>query len=175
MTIFYILIGIILVLIILGIVSPKDYEVSRSIVIDRELKEVFNFLKYLKNQYQWSPWEKKDPNMVKSYIGTDGEVGFISRWKGNKGVGEGEQEIITIIENESIDTQLRFFKPWKSESIGHILVDDVDETQTIVTWGFSGRNKFPFSVFMLFMSVDKMIGKDFEEGLTNLKKVLEKK
>ncbi len=82
---------------------------------------------------------------------------------------------LTIIENESIDTQLRFFKPWKSESIGHILVDDVDETQTIVTWGFSGRNKFPFSVFMLFMSMDKMIGKDFEEGLTNLKKVLEKK
>ncbi len=175
MTLLYILIGIILVFLILAMVSPKDYEVSRSIVIDKDLKEVFHYLKFIKNQDHWSPWAKKDPNIVKSYNGTDGEIGFISKWKGNKAVGEGEQEILTIVENEYIDTQLRFFKPWKSESIGHILVDKVDETQTIVTWGFSGRNKFPFSVFMLFMSMDKMIGKDFEEGLTNLKKVLEKK
>ncbi len=174
MTFFYILIGIILVLIILGFVAPKDYEVSRSIVIDKDLKEVFQFLKLVKNQDQWSPWKTKDPNMVQSFIGTDGEVGFVAKWKGNKAVGEGEQEIITIVENEYIDTQLRFFKPWKSESIGHILVDRVDETQTIVTWGFSGRNKFPMSIFMLFMNMDKMVGKDFEEGLANLKKVLEK-
>lgn len=174
MTFFYILIGIILVLIILGFAAPKDYEVSRSIVIDKELKEVFQFLKLIKNQDQWSPWKKKDPNMVQSFIGNDGEVGFVAKWKGNKAVGEGEQEIITIVENEHIDMQLRFYKPWKSESIGHILVDRVDETQTIVTWGFSGRNKFPMSIFMLFMNMDKMMGKDFEEGLAKLKKVLEK-
>ena len=174
MTFFYILIGIILVLIILGFVAPKDYEVSRSIVIDKDLKEVFQFVKLIKNQDQWSPWKKKDPNMIQSFIGTDGEVGFVAKWKGNKAVGEGEQEIITIVENEYIDAQLRFYKPWKSESIGHILVDRVDETQTIVTWGFSGINKFPMSIFMLFMNMDKMMGKDFEEGLAKLKKVLEK-
>lgn len=174
MTFIYILIGVVLILILLGLLAPKNYEVSRSIVIDRDLKDVFQYLKLVKNQDNWSPWKKKDPNMVQSSIGTDGEVGFISKWKGNKQVGEGEQEIISIIENESIDTQLRFFKPWKSESIGHLLVNSVEDKQTLVTWGFSGINKFPMSIFMLFMNMDKMVGKDFEEGLANLKVFLEK-
>jgi hypothetical protein len=175
MTFIYILVGIVLILILLGLIAPKNYEVSRSIVIDRNIKEVFQFLKLVKNQDNWSPWKKKDPNMVQSSIGADGEVGFISKWKGNKKVGEGEQEIISIIENESIDTQLRFFKPWKSESIGHFVVNTVEDKQTLVTWGISGKNKFPMSIFMLFMNIDKMVGKDFEEGLASLKELLEKK
>lgn len=174
MTFIYILIGIVLILILLGLIAPKNYEVSRSIVIDRDVKEVFQYLKFVKNQDNWSPWKKKDPNMVQSFIGTDGEVGFVAKWKGNKKVGEGEQEIISIIENESIDTQLRFFKPWKSESIGHFVVNTVEDTQTLVTWGFSGTNKFPMSIFMLFMNMDKAVGKDFEEGLASLKEILEK-
>jgi hypothetical protein len=175
MTFIYILIGIVLILILLGLIAPKSYEVSRSIVIDKEIKEVFRYLKFVKNQDHWSPWKTKDPNMVQSFIGTDGEVGFVAKWKGNKQVGEGEQEIINIIENESIDTQLRFYKPWKSESIGHILVNSIEDQQTLVTWGFSGKNKFPMSIFMLFMNMDKMVGKDFEEGLSSLKELLEKK
>ena len=174
MTFIYILIGIVLILILLGLIAPKNYEVSRTIVIDREIKDVFQYLKLVKNQDHWSPWKKKDPNMVQSSIGTDGEVGFLAKWKGNKDVGEGEQEIINITENESIDSQLRFFKPWKSESIAHILVNKVDEDKTIVTWGFAGKNKFPMSIFMLFMNMDKMVGKDFAQGLADLKKILEK-
>ena len=174
MTFIYILIGIVLILILLGLIAPKDYEVSRSIVIDRDIKEVFQYLKLVKNQDDWSPWKKKDPNMVQSSRGTDGEVGFISKWRGNKKVGEGEQEIISIVENESIDTQLRFFKPWKSESIGHFVVNTVEDEQTLVTWGFSGKNKFPMSLFMLLMNMDKTVGKDFEEGLASLKEILEK-
>ncbi|NNL15538.1 MAG: SRPBCC family protein [Flavobacteriaceae bacterium] len=174
MTFIYILFGIVLLIILLGLIAPKNYEVSRTIVIERDLKDVFQYLKLVKNQDDWSPWKKKDPNMVQSSIGTDGEVGFISKWKGNKDVGEGEQEIINITENESIDSQLRFFKPWKSESIAHILVDTVDDDKTVVTWGFAGKNKFTMSIFMLFMNLDKMVGKDFEEGLASLKQILEK-
>lgn len=174
MTFIYILIGIVLLIILLALIAPKSYEVSRTIVINRDLKDVFQYLKLIKNQDNWSPWKKKDPNMVQSSIGTDGEVGFIAKWKGNKDVGEGEQEIINITENESIDSQLRFFKPWKSESIAHILVNKVDDDKTMVTWGFAGKNKFPFSIFMLFMKLDKTVGKDFEEGLASLKQILEK-
>lgn len=170
--ILYILIPIIVLIIVLGLIAPKKFETSRSIVINRELEDVFQYLKYIKNQDNWSPWKKKDPNMIQWYKGLDGETGFVAKWKGNKDVGEGEQEIINIIENESIDTQLRFFKPWKSESIGNLMVKSVEEGKTMVTWGFSGKNKFPFSIFMLFMSMDKMIGKDFEEGLESLKEIL---
>ena len=174
MTLFLdILVVLAALIIFLGLIAPKEYKVNRSIIINNPLSDTFQYLKSIKNQNDWSPWKKKDPDMTQTFEGIDGEVGFVSKWKGNKDVGEGEQEIISIIENESIDSQLRFFKPWKSESIGHFIVDQVDEDKTMVTWGFSGKNKFPFSIFMLFMNMDKTVGKDFEEGLTSLKRVLE--
>lgn len=171
----YILAVVILILIIMIIIAPNDYSVDRSIIIDRSYKEVFQYLKLIKNQDYWSPWKKKDPNMTQEFIGEDGKIGFISRWKGNKEVGEGEQEILTIIENELIETQLRFFQPWKSQSIGTLLVANVEDDKTLVTWGFSGRNPIPFNIFMLFFNFEKAVGKDFEEGLSELKKILEQK
>lgn len=171
----YILAVVVLILIIVVLIAPNEYSLSRSIIIDKPYKEVFQYLKLIKNQNDWSPWKKKDPNMTQEFVGEDGNVGFISSWKGNKDVGEGEQEILTIIENELIETQLRFFKPFKSQSIGTLLVANVEDDKTLVTWGFSGRNPIPFNVFMLFYNMDKTVGKDFEEGLADLKRILEQK
>lgn len=173
MTLLYILAGIVLLILILGMIAPKSFDVSRSIEIDKPLPEVFNYIKYVKNQDEWSPWKKKDPNMKQEFKGTDGEAGFVSSWVGNKDVGEGEQEIKKVVNNDRIETELRFFKPWKSQSDAYIKVDEAG-SGTKVTWGFSGKNKFPFSIFMLFMNMDKAVGKDFEEGLGDLKTVLEK-
>lgn len=171
----YVLATLVVIIIVLGLIAPNEYEVRRSIIIDKPLSNTFQYLKFIKNQNDWSPWKRKDPNMEQTFEGTDGEVGFISKWKGNKDVGEGEQEILSIVENESIDTQLRFFKPWKSKSIGHLLVDQVDDNQTMVTWGFTGRNPFPLNMMTLFFNFEKAVGKDFEDGLESLKQVLEKK
>ncbi|HKK11266.1 MAG TPA: SRPBCC family protein [Flavobacteriaceae bacterium] len=169
----YIVLAVLVVFLILGLIAPKRYEISRSIIVDQPISKVFDYLKYIKNQDDWSPWKKKDPNMKQSFEGTDGEVGFISKWEGNKVVGTGEQEITHIVENESIETELRFFKPWKSQSEAYLRVERVSDKETEIIWGFSGRNVFPFSVFMLFMNMDKVVGKDFEEGLNNLKQQLE--
>lgn len=122
---------------------------------------------------EWSPWAKKDPKMEKKFSGTDGEVGAVSYWKGNKDVGEGEQEITDIIEGERIETELRFLKPWESTSDCFLQLDEVDDNKTRVTWGFAGKHKFPMNIMMLFMSMDKAVGKDFESGLANLKAVME--
>ena len=111
--------------------------------------------------------------MVKDFSGTDGEVGAINRWKGKKEVGEGEQEITHIEEGSRIDSELRFLKPFKSTSDAYITTKEVDKDMTKVVWGFSGENKFPMSIMMLFMNMDKAIGKDFEEGLNSLKQILE--
>jgi hypothetical protein len=170
----YILAGLILLIIFLGLIAPKHFSVSRSVVVSKPLAETFGFLKSVKNQDHWSPWKKKDPNMQQSYEGTDGEVGFVARWEGNKDVGMGEQEILEIVENEKVISKLRFLKPWKSESDAYLSTEAVSDTETKVTWGFSGKNKFPFSIFMLFMNMDKAVGKDFEEGLADLKAYLEK-
>ena len=172
MLILYILLAIVGLIIILAMIAPKTYEVSRSIIVSKPRKEVFEYLKSLKKQDDWSPWGKRDPNMEKKFTGTDGEVGATSHWKGNKEVGEGEQEIKNIVDGERIESELRFLKPWKSTSDAFLTTEDV-EGGTKVTWGFKGYNKFPMSIMMLFMSMDKMIGKDFEEGLGDLKAKLE--
>jgi hypothetical protein len=175
MIILYIVLALIGAIVLLALVAPKTYNVSRSITINKPISEVFNYLKYVKNQDEWSPWKKKDPNMKQEYVGTDGEVGFVSKWEGNKDVGTGEQEIMTITENESVNSQLRFFKPWKSQSDAYLTVKEVDSNATQVIWGFSGNNKPPSNIFFLFFNMDKTVGKDFEEGLIDLKHILESK
>ncbi|MBT8206581.1 MAG: SRPBCC family protein [Eudoraea sp.] len=172
-TLLYILLGIVVLVIFLAAIAPKSYNVFRTVEIDKPKNEVFEYLRYLEKQREWSPWEKRDPNMEHKFTGTDGQVGAISYWNGNKEVGEGEQEITKIVEGERIEGELRFFKPWKSTSDCYLDVDQAGEGKTKVTWGFSGKNKFPMSIMMLFMSMDKMIGKDFEEGLGSLKEKLE--
>ncbi|MEX0275313.1 MAG: SRPBCC family protein [Flavobacteriaceae bacterium] len=169
----YILIGIVLLVLLLGAIAPKNYEVSRSVVINKGRKDIFPHLKFLKKQEAWSPWAKRDPNMERKFTGTDGEVGAISYWNGNKEVGEGEQELTKVVDNELVESQLRFLKPWKSQSDAFIKAEDAGANATMVTWGFRGKNKFPMSIMMLFMNMDKMIGKDFEEGLQSLKEQME--
>ena len=171
----YGLLAVVLLIVLLTQIAPKNYHVNRSIVVNRPIAEVFNYLKFIKNQDEWSPWKKKDPNMKQEHIGTDGDVGFIAKWEGNKDVGTGEQEIKRIVENETIESELRFFKPWKSQSDAYINVETLSDTETKVIWGFSGINKPPSNIFFLFFNIDKTVGKDFEEGLSDLKAILEAK
>ncbi|MBO0341287.1 MAG: SRPBCC family protein [Bacteroidota bacterium] len=173
MLVLYIILGVVVLILILAAIAPKNYDVSRSIEINRPKSVVFEYLKSLQKQDEWSPWGKRDPNMDKEFTGTDGKVGAISRWKGNKEVGEGEQEITNIVDGERIDSELRFLKPFKSTSDAYIITKEVDKNVTKVVWGFSGKNKFPMSIMMLFMNMDKAVGKDFEEGLDSLKEILE--
>ncbi|WP_460218492.1 SRPBCC family protein [Psychroserpens sp. MEBiC05023] len=175
MIILYILGTIVLLFVLLALMAPKTYAVHRSIIIDKPKSEVFHYLKHIKNQDDWSPWKKRDPEMKQEFEGIDGQVGFIAKWNGNKEVGQGEQEIMNIVENDRLETRLRFFKPWKSESDAVTKVEEDSNDQTKVTWGFSGTNKVPANIFMMLYNVDKHVGKDFEEGLASLKTILESK
>ena len=173
MTLIYIVAALLVVIILLAAIGPKTYNVSRSIIIDKPKEIVFPYIKMVKNQDHWSPWKLKDPDMKQTYVGTDGEIGFKASWHGNKEVGMGSQTITSIVENERIDNRLVFLKPWKSESEGYYTVEDAGPGQTKLIWGFKGFNKFPSTVFMNFFNMDKAVGKDFEDGLQNLKKILE--
>tara|TARA_R110000868_G_scaffold175564_1_gene412658 strand:+ start:14387 stop:14917 length:531 start_codon:yes stop_codon:yes gene_type:complete len=171
----YILAGLIFVILLLALIAPKAYDVSRSIQVNAPIPVVFEYVKYLKKQEEWSPWARKDPNMNRKFTGVDGEVGAINYWNGNKEVGEGEQEITKIIEGERAEGELRFFKPFKSTSDCYLTTEAITDSETKVTWGFCGKNKFPMSIFTLFVSMDKMVGKDFEQGLATLKSIVEKR
>lgn len=174
MTVVYILGAIVALILILALVAPRNYSVSRSIKIDLPRSEVFDYIRLVKNQDNWSPWKKKDPDMKQEFVGEDGTVGFVSKWEGNKHVGTGEQEILGIDEGKNLKTELRFLKPWESKSNAFINCSDADQG-TLVEWGFSGRHKVPVNVMMMFMNMEKVVGKDFDEGLNELKQILENK
>ncbi|MFC7358552.1 SRPBCC family protein [Jejudonia soesokkakensis] len=165
---------VVVAIILLALIAPKKYHVERSMIIKRPVKEIYKYLRFIKNQDEWSPWKKRDPEMKQTYIGTDGEVGFISKWDSNhKQVGSGEQEIKFLVSPTRIDSELRFFKPWKSKSNGFFILTEINPEKTEVTWGFEGTHKIPANVFGLFFNMDKAVGKDFEEGLSELKRILE--
>lgn len=161
---------------IVAIFVKKDYEVEREITIDKPKEEVFDYVKFLKNQDNYSKWATMDPDMKKTYRGTDGTVGFVSAWESdNKDVGKGEQEIKKITDGERIDFELRFFEPFESTEPAYMTTESVSENQTKVKWGFSGHMDYPMNIMMLFMDFEKMIGDDLDTGLKNLKAELEAK
>lgn len=173
-TIAIILAIIIAIPLIMGLFINKDYTVEREIVIVKAHAEVFEYVRLLKNQDNFSKWASMDPHMEKTFRGIDGEVGFISAWESeNKDVGKGEQEIIAIQEGERIDYALRFFEPFESSDKAYMLIEPIDENQTKVTWGFEGHMDYPMNNMLLFMNMEEMLGGDFQTGLENLKKILE--
>lgn len=161
--------ALIFLIILLALIAPKNYHVHRSIELEHPSSKVWEHLKYLEKQNEWSPWARKDPNMEHKITGNDGEVGAVSYWNGNKEVGEGEQQITKIINGKRMEQDLRFLKPYKSESNCYIDLEEINSNKSKVTWGFAGKSRFPMNIMMLFVIMDKMVGKDFEQGLKNLK------
>lgn len=115
----------------------------------------------------------KDPNIKIVYTGTDGTVGFKSAWESNdKNVGIGEQEIIKINEGESTEVEIRFKKPFEATNWAINKVSSTTDGKTLVNLTFYGKSKFPMNIMNLFM--DKLVGKDMQKNLENLKANLEK-
>ena len=165
---------IIAIPLIMALFIKKDYAVQREVIVDKPKQEVFDYIKYLKNQDNYSKWNKIDPHMKKSYKGTDGTVGFTARWESSKkDVGWGEQEIKKITEGERIDFELRFIKPFEAIEPAYMTTETINENQTKVVWGFSGHINYPMNFMLLFMDMEEMIGGDLETGLRDLKAILE--
>jgi hypothetical protein len=159
---------------VLGMVAPTEFDVEREVVIERPRDVVFNDLRFMKNHDAWSPWMRRDPNVLRTFRGTDGTVGFVSAWSGNEEVGAGEQEITSISEGRRIDYELRFKKPMEDTSAAYLITEPVGDTRTRVKWGIKGKNPFPRNVMCLVLGMRKKIGDDFEQGLAALKARLEK-
>jgi hypothetical protein len=159
---------------IMASIAPSKLEVERSIVINRPKDEVFARLLDLRSHGEWSPWDKRDPDVKKSFRGDDGQVGFIAAWCGNDDIGEGEQEITKIIPGELIETDLRFKRPMEDRALAYYTTTEAGENQTKVSWGLRGDNPFPGNVICMVMNMKAKLEGDFDEGLTSMKRVLEK-
>lgn len=170
-----ILILIVAIVLVAAYFMPKNYAIEREITINKPVDTVFNYVKYLKNQNQFSVWANIDPKMKSTYKGTDGTVGSISAWESEvKEVGVGEQEITNITEGKRIDFALRFKKPMEDTAVGFMSTESVSGNQTKVKWGISGVIPYPMNIMLPMMKMDQMIGNDLQKGLENLKEKLEK-
>jgi hypothetical protein len=121
-----------------------------------------------RNWRNWSPWDDLDPDMQRSYSGADSGVGAGYAWAGNRKAGEGKMEITEAVEPSSVQVALDFLKPFKSSSTTTFNLKPQGET-TEVTWTMTGPKTLMTRVMGVFKSMDKMVGPDFEKGLTQLK------
>ena len=174
MIILYIFFGIVAVILLIAAVMPKKLEISTDIEIDKPVQEVFNYVKHLKNQEKYSVWVMADPKIKIEYKGIDGTVGFISSWHSDdKNVGVGAQEIKAIKEGERYDVELRFEKPFKATNQAYTTTVAVNENKTKVTTVFNGGNPFPMN--LMAPMIKKMLLRDMNKNMANLKGLLEGK
>ncbi len=148
-------------------------KIEKSVKVKNSPGVVYEYLKFTRNQDNFSVWNMADPNMKKSYEGTDGTVGFIYRWDSAvKNVGAGEQEITAMENGKSIDYAIRFSRPMKNTGKTKFQITGSADGYTSVEWIFDSPSKFPMSLFSPIFK--RMLGKDLEKGLQNLKVILEK-
>jgi hypothetical protein len=160
---------------ITGLFLPKEYALSRTVTIERSNADVYNYVKYLKNQSHYNVWAMMDPNQITTYNGEDGQVGFTSAWKSEiDSVGAGAQTIVAMNEGTSIDYEIIFTEPFESTMQTAMLFEPVDGSLTKVTWNFKGDMNYPFNAMLLVYDMEKSLGKDLQQGLNNLKELLEK-
>ncbi|NIW78673.1 MAG: hypothetical protein GWN16_04075 [Calditrichae bacterium] len=164
---------VVALIVIFGLIAPNKYDVERTVMIDAPKELVFEHVKYWRNWTDWSPWAENDPTMQASLRGEDGKQGSKYVWTGDPDkTGKGEMTNTGIKEYEEISYHLHFIEPWESESDGYVRVADA-QGGTRVAWGFQGETPFPWNIFMLFMSMEDMVAKDFDRGLKLLKNICE--
>jgi len=169
------LVSIIALLLIIAMFINGNYDIEREVTITKPKEEVFDYVKYLKNQNKFSVWAKTDPAMKTEFTGEDATVGFVSAWDSeHPKVGKGEQKIVKIDVGERIDYEIHFIKPFEATNYAHMAFESPSKSATTVKWGFQGKMKYPMNLMMLTMNMEKMIAPDLQNGLNNLKILLEK-
>lgn len=169
----FIKIGILVVALLVGAVlvlaamRPDTFKVQRETTIQAPPEKVYALISDFKNWGAWSPWEKKDPQMKRTFGANT------YAWQGNKEVGEGRMEIAEAVAPRSLKINLHFEKPFKASNVVDFTLQP-KEKATLVTWTMQGETPFLFKIVHLFVDMDRMVGKDFEAGLADLKAAAEK-
>jgi hypothetical protein len=166
---------VVLILIVLGLAAmqPDSFRVQRTIAIKAPPEKIQPLISDFHNWPAWSPWEKLDPAMKRTYSGAPKDQGAVYAWEGDDKVGAGRMEITGLAQPTKVDIKLDFLKPFESHCLTEFVLEPKGDLTT-VTWTMSGPSNFMTKLMGLAVSMDKMIGKDFETGLANMKAVAEK-
>lgn len=163
-----VLLIIIAIPLIVALFVPKQFANEGQVVINKPIHEVFNYIKYVKNQDNFGVWQLSDPDINTTEEGEDGTVGFKYSWDSKK-LGKGAQVITNIVENERMDSDMYFLEFDDKPCKAYITVEEQAPGQTLVKWGISGNTPYPWNLMSLLHNMDD----DFNKGLVNLKEILE--
>jgi uncharacterized protein YndB with AHSA1/START domain len=151
---------------------PDTFRVERMAAIYAPANQIFDLISDFRHWASWSPFEKLDPAMKKTFSGAASGVGAVYNWEGNGKAGAGRMEIVEAVLPSKIAIKLDFLKPFEGHNTAEFTLD-AHGGSTDVTWAMYGPQNFMFKVFSMFFSMDKMMGKDFSAGLANLKAIAE--
>jgi hypothetical protein len=152
--------------------QPADFRVARSATMAAPAEAVFEQVNDFHKWEAWSPWAKLDPAAKNSFEGPSSGTGAIFKWSGNSDVGEGKMTVTESRPSELIRIKLEFLKPFAATNTAEFTFKPAGD-QTVVTWSMSGTKDFIQKGFCMFMNMDKMVGSDFEKGLTSMKAIVE--
>lgn len=152
--------------------KPDTFQVQRAASIKAPPEKIFAVLNDFMRWESWSPWEKKDPAMKRTFSAVTSGKGAVYAWEGNRDVGQGRMEIAESIAPSRLAIKLDFVEPFEA----HNMVDFTLEPRggsTNVTWAMHGPLPYISKLITVFFDMDNMVGKDFEAGLANLKAITE--
>jgi uncharacterized protein YndB with AHSA1/START domain len=153
--------------------KPDVFRVQRATSIKAPPEKIFPFLNDLHKFGAWSPWEKKDPAMKRTFAGSESGRGAVYEWDGDKNVGQGRMEIVDTTPPSKVAIKLDFVRPFEAHNtVEFTLAPNGDSTD--VTWAMQGPVPYVAKIMHVFVDMDSMVGKDFEAGLASLKTVAEK-
>ena len=150
--------------------KPDTFRVQRMTSIQAPPERIFPLINDFHRWTHWSPWEKLDPNLKRTYSGAEQGVGASYEWSGNAKAGAGKMTIKESTPNQHIVIELLFTKPFAANNKGEFTLSPKDGG-TEVVWTMSGQSNFVAKLFSVFMDMDKVVGAQFDEGLANLGRV----
>ncbi len=171
----YVLLGVLLtfmIILIAAATKPNTVHYERSAVINAPADRILTHISDFHKWETWSPWDKLEPDMKRTYSGAAAGVGAQYKWEGKKKAGVGEMEIVEV-RPDSVKVDLHFIKPWEARCITLFKVTPEGNASRL-TWTMDGPNTYMGKLFGMFTDMDKMIGKDFETGLAGIKTLAEK-
>jgi uncharacterized protein YndB with AHSA1/START domain len=168
---------VVAIVLILAATKPNTFSVQRATTVRAPPERIFPLINDFHQWGSWSPYENKDPAMKRSFSGAADGKGAVYGWEGNKNVGSGRMEIMDTSKPSKIVIKLDFFTPFEGHNTAEFTMlpqGDATSLTTNVTWLMQGPAPFMSKVMQVFINLDNMIGKDFEIGLANLKRLTEK-
>ena len=153
--------------------SPDKFSIARSMVIDAPPERIYPLINDLHAWERWSPWARLDPGQEITHDGSPLGAGAIMSWAGNKKVGVGKIKIAESSPNERVRLRLQLIKPMQALHDIQIDLNSLGGTRTEVIWRMSGRHEFVAKALQAFINVERRIGEQFEQGLANLKELVE--